>query len=373
MYRRPGGPLYRFPYNRSMQTWDAIIVGAGVIGLSLARRLRQEGLRVLLIDKGEPGREASYAAGGMIAHCDPHLPDGLRPLALASAAMYPEFARELQEESGESPDLRDQGTLAFFANGERPSCEGARSIAANEIPKLEPGMALRAPAYFLPERSIDPRALCSALVEAAKNRGVDFVTGSAVIQIEVQDDRAVGVKTVHSTYPADVVVNCAGAWASQIAPLELPIRPAKGQMVCVVPAPDSASEDPLVQHVVRTSEIYIIPRSDRRILLGATLEDAGFDKRTDADTIEELYRAAVSVVPRIGEMRIHDAWAGLRPASPDGLPMLGATSLAGYYAATGHYRDGIMLAPITAEVMTGLIVGRESNFDLVPFSPSRFA
>jgi glycine oxidase len=130
---------------------------------------------------------------------------------------------------------------------------------------------------------------------------------------------------------------------------------------------------PLVQHVIRTPEIYIIPRSDRRILLGATLEDAGFDKRTDAETIERLYKAAAAAVPKIGEMRIHDAWAGLRPASPDGLPMLGATSVPGYFAATGHYRDGIMLAPITAELMTEVILGKESTFDLAPFSPERFA
>ncbi len=163
-----------------MQAWDAVVVGAGVIGLSLGRRLRQEGLRVLVIDKGEPGREASYAAGGMIAHCDPHLPDALGPLAIASAAMYPEFARELQDESGESPDLRDQGTLAIVRR--RTSGHLVKVFARSPRMRsrnLEPAMTLRAPAYFLPERSVDPRALCSALTKAAKNRGVDFVTGSA--------------------------------------------------------------------------------------------------------------------------------------------------------------------------------------------------
>jgi len=355
-----------------MQAWDAIVVGAGVIGLSLARRLRQEGLRVLVFDKGEPGREASYAAGGMIAHCDPHLPDALRPLAVASAAMYPKFVRELQDESGESSDLRYVGTIAYFAEDERPICEGVRAIGSDEVANFQPGIALNAPAYFLPEHSVDPRALCSALFTAAKHSGVDFVTGSVVTDVDAQNDHAAGVKTAHSKYSAGVVVNCAGAWASQIQPIGAPTRPAKGQMVCVVPAPDETSQDPAIQHVVRTPDIYIIPRSDRRILLGATVEDAGFDKRTDADTIEKLYRAAAAVVPKIGGMRIHDAWAGLRPASPDGLPILGETSLSGYFAATGHYRDGIMLAPITAEILTNLIVGRECNFDLAAFSPLRF-
>jgi glycine oxidase len=194
-----------------------------------------------------------------------------------------------------------------------------------------------------------------------------------VIQLEVQNGRAVGVRTAHAKYPGGVVINCAGAWASQIQPLGLPTHPAKGQMVCVIPAPENTSEAPVLQHVVRTPEVYIVPRTDRRILLGATVEDAGYDKRTDAATIERLFRAAALVVPTIGAMRIHDAWAGLRPASPDNLPILGETSLPGYFAATGHFRDGIMLAPITAELMTSVIVCRETSFNLVPFSPLRFS
>ena len=360
-----------------MKVWDAVIIGGGVIGLSLGWRLRREGLEVLIIDKGEPGREASHAAGGMIAHCDPHLPDVLRPLAFAGAAMYPEFVRELQEESGESADLRDRGALAFLHEDERPGCERARAIESDGIQPLEPALT-RPPleqgmrAWWLPECSVDPRGLCLALLKAAKRRGVDFVTGSAVLEVEISAGRAVAVKTAHSSYSTGVVVSCAGAWASQIQPFGLPTHPVKGQMVCIVPAPGSW-EDLLVQHVIRTPEVYIIPRSDRRILLGATVEDGGFDKRTDANTVEKLYQAAAAVVPKLGEMRIHDAWAGLRPGSPDKLPILGETALPGYFAATGHYRDGIMLAPITAEIMTRVITGGPTEFDLLPFSPLRFS
>lgn len=361
-----------------MKVWDAAIVGGGVIGLSLAWRLKHEGFSVLVVDKGEPGREASYAAGGMIAHCDLHLPDVLRPLAFASAAMYREWVRAVEDESGESADLRHHGAIAFLPEDERPVCEGARNINPDEIARLEPALAYpsieqRTRAWWVPESSVDPRGLCRSLIGAAKHRGVDFVTGSAVLAVEAANGRAAGVKTAHSSYPAGVVVNCAGAWASQITPLWLPTHPVKGQMVCVVPAPGDRGEDFLVRHVIRTPEIYIIPRSDRRILLGATVEDTGFDKRTDADTIETLCRAAAKVVPKIGEMRIHDAWAGLRPASPDKLPILGETALPGYFAATGHYRDGIMLAPITAEVVTKMITGSDIKFDLQPISPSRFA
>jgi glycine oxidase len=360
-----------------VKAWDVVVVGAGVIGMSLAWRLKREGLSVLVIDKGEPGHEASYAAGGMIAHCDPHLSGELKNLAFASAALYRQFVQELENESGELPDLRDQGTLASFPASDRPDCDTCREITHEEIARLEP--ALHVPllregerAYWLPESSVDPRALCGALLKAAKHRGVDFVTGSAVTEVELENDRAAGVRTAHSSYRAELVVNCAGAWASQIAPLPIPTRPAKGQMVCMIPGPDSKNDTLPVQHVVRASEVYLIPRSDGRVLLGATLEDAGFDKRTDADTIEGLYRAAANIVPAIAQMRIHDAWAGLRPASPDKLPILGETSLPGYFAATGHYRDGIMLAPITAEVMTKVLTGRQSRFDLRPFSPTRF-
>jgi glycine oxidase len=308
----------------------------------------------------------------MIAHCDPHLHTELIPLACESARMYSEFVHELQDESEESPDLRTQGTVAFFSEGEAPRCAGARLLDADELQTLEPNLRHSAGAWFLPESSIDPRRLCAALLKAAKHRGVDFVTGSAAIEIEVENGRAAGIRTAHSSYPSAMVVNCAGAWASQLEPLGLPTRPAKGQMLSVVPAPGSGSHHLLIQRVVRTPDIYLIPRSDGRILLGATVEDAGFDKRTDAATIQELHHAAEQVVPGVGAMRMHESWAGLRPASPDGLPLLGETKLPGYFAATGHYRDGIMLAPITAQLITQLLTARATDCDLAPFSPLRF-
>lgn len=356
-----------------MKNWDVIVVGAGAIGLSLAWRLRRENLKVLVIEKGEPAREATYAAGGMIAHCDPHLPTALLPLAQVSAAMYPEFVHELQDESGESPDLRDVGTIWFPDGEDLPSDQGVLPLDHARLNGLEPAIAMGGTAYLLPECSVDPRGLGCALVKAAKHRGVDFVTGAAVTEVEVEQGRAVGVKTAHFAYSAAMVVNCAGAWASQLEPLGLPTRPVKGQMVCVIPRPGHGGGGPPVKYVVRTPEIYIIPRSDGRILLGATVQDAGFDKRTDAETIQRLHKAASNVAPVIGEMRIHDAWAGLRPGSPDGLPMLGETRLDGYFAATGHYRDGIMLAPATAQLMTDVLMGREPSFDLREFSPERFA
>ncbi len=355
-----------------MKTWDAIVVGAGAIGLSLARCLKAHQLRVLVIEKHEPAHEATYAAGGMIASCDPHIPNALKPLVATSARMYPEFVRELEEESGESVDLRDAGTIAYFGSAENPGCAGGRQLTAAELLQLEPLLALVGPTWFLPERSVDPRALGRALLQAARHRGVDLVTGSPVIEVLTENGRAVGARTNHSSYAAGVVVNCSGAWAAQIAPVSIPTRPVKGQMVCVVPPTGASHAGPLIQHVVRTPAVYIIPRSDGRILLGATVEEAGFDQQVDPETIQMLYKAGIDVVPAFANMRIHDAWAGLRPGTPDDLPILGETSLPGYYAATGHYRDGILLAPITALVMTQLIAREASEFDLAPFSPLRF-
>ena len=354
-----------------MKTWDAIVAGGGVIGLSLASRLKAHGLRVLVIEKHEPACEASYAAGGMIANCDPHIPDVLRPLVAASAQMYPEFVLELQEESGEPADLRDAGTIACFAGGEASEFSGARQLAGDQLLELEPLLVPGENTWFLPECSVDPRGLGRALVKASKRLGVDFVTGSPVVEVIATNGRASGVKTTRSEYAANIVINCAGAWAAQIQPLSIPTRPVKGQMVCLVPQP-GGPHGPMIQHVVRTPKVYIIPRSDGRILLGATVEEAGFDKQVDPDTILRLHQAGVDAVPALAEMRIHDSWAGLRPGTPDNLPILGETSLPGYYAATGHFRDGIMLAPITAKLIAELVTGYKPAYDLTPFSPLRF-
>ena len=375
-----------------MKTWDVVIIGAGVIGLSLAWRLRQQGVTVLLVEKGEPAREATSAAGGMIAGCDPANPPALRALMTASAAMYPAFVDELKAEAFESPDLRCHGAIAFFAEDEQPACAGARLLADAELQQLEPGIARHGRAYFLPECSVDPRKLGSALEKAARTLGADFVTGSAVNEVAVLAGRATGVRTAKAFYPAAAVVNCAGAWAAMLQPFGAPTRPVKGQMVCVLPkahrgkgslepalsspkdgaSASSASDGPLIRHVVRAPEVYIIPRSDGRMLLGATLEEAGFDKRVDPDTVQRFVEAASAIVPEIANLRIHEAWAGLRPGSPDGLPIMGATSLKGYYVATGHYRDGILLAPVTAQLMRQVLTGRSPEIDITPFSPQRF-
>jgi glycine oxidase len=356
-----------------VKTWDVVIIGGGVIGLSLAWQLRKSGASVLVVEKGEPAREATGAAAGMIAHCDPGNRPELAELIAGSARLYPEFVNELRAEAFESPDLRAEGTIAFLGDDEVPLCDGIVPLDQAELVRVEPLIARRGRVFLLPECSVDPPKLGRALEKAARTLGVDFVTGSAVTEVALLAGHAAGVRTAKSFYASTAVVNCAGAWASQIKPFGLPTRPVKGQMVCVVPQAGSHTSGPVIRHVVRAPEVYIVPRSDGRLILGATNEENGFDKRVDSDVVQRLHRAASDIVPQIKCMRIHDAWAGLRPGSPDGLPIMGATSLPGYFAATGHYRDGIMLAPVTALLMTQLLTGRAPEIDIAAFSPRRFS
>jgi len=352
-----------------MKNWDVIVIGGGIIGLSLAIELRKQAAGVLLVERGEPGREASHAAGGMLVDCPAETPSALQSLASASASIYPEFVYELQAESQKKIDLRNQGTILF------PSAEHASHPALREAPlpallsELEPALAVSdRPAFFLKERSVDPRDLVAAAWEATKRRGVDFSSGDEVTAVNISDSRVAGVSTIKTSFLAPKVVNCAGAWSGKIGPHPFPTRPVKGQMLCMVMQPHD-----LVEHVVRSPEIYLIPRSDGRLLVGTTVEEAGFDKRTDADTIQRFHRTAMALVPQLRNARILESWAGLRPGTPDGLPILGATEISGYYVATGHYRDGILLAPITAKIMAGVVTGAKCEYDLRPFSATRFS
>jgi glycine oxidase len=352
-----------------VKTWDVIIIGGGIIGLTLAIALKKRGASVLVVERGEPGREASYAAGGMLVECSPEVPAPLQPLAIASARMYPEFAHELQVETGIMVDLREIGTLLFPPPEhvfERPGFT-IEDLLPAPLAELEPALATSGVPFFLNERSIDPRALSSAAVKAVRVRGVDFSSGDPVTAVNLSDGRAVGVTTTKTSFHASKVVNCAGCWSGQISPLRLPTRPVKGQMLCLIMQPRN-----LLKHVIRTPDVYLIPRSDGRLLVGATVEEAGFDKRTDLPTIQRLHRAALQLVPKLADARILEDWAGLRPGTPDALPILGATKIPGYFAATGHFRDGILLAPITAQIMSDVIDGKNPAYDLNPFSPARF-
>jgi glycine oxidase len=350
-------------YNAGVKSWDVVIIGAGIIGLSLAISLRKQGLRVLVVERGEPGREASYAAAGMLVGSGTEMPFALKPLAQESARMYPEFAHELEDESGLKVDLREQGTILVSRVPDFP--DSAEPISRERLQSLEPELIVASSVAYISERSVDPRALTGAALKAARHRGVDISSGTEVKSLLTSGDRVSGVQTDKTSYSAGIVVNCAGAWAGCIAGRKSPVRPVKGQMLAVVGGPP-------LQHVVRADEVYFVPRSDGRIVIGSTLEDVGYNKQTDVNTIQRLLHAAHALLPGLAKAKVHDDWAGLRPGTPDELPILGETQTRGYFIASGHYRDGILLAPITAAIMTDLIIGKPTSHDLTPFSPARF-
>jgi len=357
-----------------VKSWDAIVVGAGIIGLSLAIELNKHGLRVLVVDKGEPGREASWAAGGMLADFPAETPPALRELATASALMYPEFVRELEDESGLKIDLRSVGTLILAGVETGQSLTGTQTYALpRPLAELEPVLLIRDGAsrftvLFAKERCVDPRDLTLAAIAAGRRRGIDFSSGDQVLAVEVANGKACGVRANKTKFPAGMVVNCAGAWAGQIGPHAFPTRPVKGQMLSVI-----MPQKELVRHVVRTPDVYLIPRSDGRLVIGATSEEAGFDKQTVPETIQKLRQAAIDLVPKLAEARILEVWAGLRPGTPDGVPILGATPTPGYFVATGHFRDGILLAPVTAKLVAQTMIGQTAEIDVSKFSADRFA
>ena len=348
-----------------MQTWDVIIIGGGIIGLSLVIALRKRGVTVLVVERGEPGQEASHAAAGMLAD----FPLKLRPRFNSSPAparlCIPSSCMNCRTNPVWKVDLRDQGAI-FFATPqqleEHPSLMTDCPLPAT-LAELEPALVpLNLCPVYLKERSVDPRALTAAALKAARHRGVDIASGTAATEVFLANGSVTGVGTGRSSYSASVVVNCAGAWAGQLPPLQFPTRPVKGQMLSLV----GASRD-LVRHVIRAPEIYLVPRTDGRILVGATLEEAGYDKRTDAPTIQRMQQAAIRLVPALAQARMLEAWAGLRPGSPDNLPMMGATRIPGYFVATGHFRDGILLTPVTAQVMAQLITGGQPEYDVRRF------
>jgi glycine oxidase len=312
----------------------------------------------------------------MLAPHGGDLPKPLHELAVASAAMYPEFVRELEDEMVARPheahavpiDLRSQGTILI--DQDIRDIPTARELDRAALLVLEPGIASAVKrAALIQESSIDPRGLMAALVRSLKHHGIQMAHGMAATRVARVGDSGFEVHTAKAKYLAGKVVNCCGAWAGEIPGVAtVPATPRKGQMFSVI-----LREPGFLQHVIRSEEVYLVPRTDGRVLIGATVEDAGFDKQVDPDTIKHMGKLAEQIVSEIAHARISESWAGLRPGTPDELPILGESEIPGYFIATGHFRNGILLAPITAVNMSKLIRGEAPGYSLKAFAPSRFA
>ena len=350
-----------------MQHPDICIAGAGIIGLSLALELRHRGLRVTVLDRGAPLAEASTSAAGMLAAGDPENPPQLRPLSDLSLSLYPQFLERLHALSGMRVPFHTHTTLQALP----PHITTATNIlTASDLTHLLPALIPADHRFILlDEHSLDPRELAAALLAAVRATTIDLRTHTTVLSTQSQAG-SVEVHTTNGILHAAQFIDCTGAWAATTSLLR--ITPKKGQMLSVSLPPSLP-----LHFVVRTSDIYIVPRTTSpgavRAIIGATVEDAGFDKTVHSADITHLRSLAVSLIALLADAPELEAWAGLRPATPDGLPLLGAIpTRSHHHIATGHYRNGILLAPATALVMAQTILAEPTSLDLSSFSPTRF-
>ncbi len=351
-----------------------IIAGGGIIGLSTALEMAGAGLQVLVLERGEAMSEASWAAAGMLAARDPENPAILRELSEFSLTLYPEYLEQLQRLSGHIIRLRTRRAVQGSRVGERLPVGACGSVGLRAARELVPGLNGEGRQFLLLEEdSLDPRDICRALPLAAAAAGVELVEQTEVLSVTAQGS-SVNVETSAGNMTAKSFVSCCGAWAGslrgstgQLAADRLGIEPRKGQLVTVeMPAEES------LKVVLRTPETYLVPRGDGRIVIGATVLRAGFDKAAEQDVAEILFREACALWPPLAQAKIVDTWAGLRPGSADGLPLMGACG-ENLWIAAGHFRNGIMLAPATGRIMRQLLTGQQPEVGVEKFSPARFA
>lgn len=369
-------------------TPDIVVVGGGTIGLGIAWRAAQRGFSVAVADDA-PGRGASWAAAGMLAPItEIHFgEETLLALTRESSRRYPDFIGELEDVTGLSTGYTQAGTLMVAACADDFSRLSdlyryqvglgltVQRLTRRELRSLEPGFSGHVRGGYLIEgdHAVDNRLLTAALIEACRRAGVEFVP-KRVERIETERGAVTGVSLMSDSFiPAGTVVLAAGCWSGAIPGLPdhaiPPVRPVKGQLLYL----GSTSSPAFVARNVRGADVYIVPRRDGRIVVGATVEERGFDVTVTAGAVYELLRNACELLPDLREYALLEVVAGLRPGSPDNAPLLGPGALKGLVIATGHYRNGILLTPVTAdEIARFLDTGRVGEV-VAPFSPARFA
>ncbi len=370
-----------------MKTYDVIIAGGGIIGGSIAFDLARRNLRVVVLDRRELMHEASWAAAGMLSpapDCPAAIP--LVPLGRASLALYPDFVDAVEEESSLRTGYRTGGALEaiFHGDAERElstlvALHHGLGLACEPLPlddarKMEPGLGRDArAAVLLPDEcSIVPRALSAAVQAAAASAGATLRPGVEVVSLAFDGKKCAGVKTSSGeTIHAGQVVLAAGCWSSQISDVALyaPTLPVRGQMAAL-----RHSGTP-IRHVLRSEGGYLVPRgveSPQTVVVGSTIENAGYEKLVTSGGIEKILSAANELAPELAKAEIVETWCGLRPGTPDQLPILGPADVDGLVFATGHYRNGILLAPVTAKLVGEWITERKTYLDWERFSPLRF-
>jgi glycine oxidase len=371
-------------------SFDVAVVGGGAVGLAVGWRAAQQGLRVAILERHQPGHGTSWVAAGMLAPVTEVtlVERHLLKLGLAAAERYPSFAEELGAASGIDSGYSDCGTLLLARDGDEAQAlerefELRRQLGLR-VERLLPSQARRREPALAPtvrlavevkgDHAIDPRQLTQALVGAIASAGGELRTEAPVERVQgAQDGVVTGVKLASGeVIGAEHVVIAAGPWSGGLSGIPeaamIPLRPVKGQLLRLH---DPAGPG-LLTHVLRMSTGYLVPRGDGRYVLGATMEERGFDTTVTAGAAFELLRDATELVPALAELIIDELLAGLRPATPDNAPAIGPGAVPGLHWAVGHYRNGILLAPVTADIVLAGLAGEESGELGAAVSPSRF-
>lgn len=365
---------------------DVVIAGAGIIGCASARALASAGLGVTVVDPRRPCQEASHAAGGLLTpQYETAGPGPFFELCRRARSMYPDFVTGLLEETGVDSELRREGMLLIAATDEdEAELEAAlswqteeglrvRRLTGAELRDMEPLIHPEARwGLHLPDDvQVDNRRVCAALVASLNRLGVDWAMDDAVDSIQVDGSRLSGVRLRSGRrLECGTFVLAAGAWSGRVRglPRPLPVRPLRGEMVQLT----TTGRTP--RHTLGSGRGYVVPRLDGRLLAGSTVEDVGFRRGISVAGIRGILESVQELAPSLSSARIADAWAGFRPGTPDDLPILGPDpEVDGLVYATGHFRNGILLAPITAERVAELVTGAGSPQGLEPFAPERFA
>ena len=369
-----------------MRSAEVVIVGGGVIGLSIARALALRGVHdICLLERAGLGTEASFAAAGMLLpQIEADTQDDFFTLACRSRDLYPSFAAALRDETGIDVELDTTGTLYLaFTEHDQQEIEKryewqsraklpVELLTAAAARELEPCIShsTTGALLFPNDIQVENRRLLAALANSVNKLGVTIITETNVESLRVEGNRLTGVETSRGFLSCNQTVIAAGTWSSFIqhsTPWPTPsIQPIRGQMVCLEAKPQ------LTRHIICSPRGYIVPRQDGRLLAGSTSERAGFDKRVTAGGISSILRNAHEISDEVSSLPVVDTWAGLRPYAADGLPVLGpCVEIDGLFYATGHYRNGILLAPLTGELISEAIVEGVSSPLLAPFSYKR--
>jgi glycine oxidase len=362
------------------------VIGGGIIGCATAADLAKRGCRVTLFERASPGAEASSAAAGLLSPLGPSPEPGpFHRLAIESWRLYPRVASELRDLTGVDVEHMTAGTLYPLHSPREIEAARLRLTwplagefgievveASGDLRALEPALSKDVSAALLirGDHWVNNQRLMTAYAAAAAARGVAVRTGAEVSRILIESGRARGVLVDGEAIHADAVLLAAGAWSGALADaigLRLPVAPVRGQMLAVSNVP------PLITHALHGDDIYVVPRPSGEVLIGATVEHAGFVRAVTPDGLGSLIAGAVALVPEIGRRPVTRSWCGFRPWVPDGQPALGPwPDVAGLFAATAHYRNGILMAPITAALLTRCIVDGEIPASITPFLPGRF-